>query len=189
MPCLVPVCVLARHDADAMAEDREEAKTERYERSLERMEEQREREERKKWRKQSRRDEDFKGRIEILNWLSPGSFSVMHAALQAKHVPKTGSWFLEDDTFKAWTLSTVSPLLLCHGIPGSGKSMLGSIVIEHLSLHGQENVAVLYLYFDYIDHQNNTPRHILRSLLKYVVSQLDIPPHVVQIYEYSASRT
>jgi hypothetical protein len=58
-------------------------------------------------------------------------------------------------------------------------------VIDYLRLHFQhQNVAVLYIYFDYQDRQNQKSIRILQTLLKQVVSQLDIiPSELVALYE------
>jgi hypothetical protein len=153
-----------------------------------------------------------KRKIDILNWLLPRSDSVTHEALQAKRVPKTGAWFLNDSAFNAWVSGTASQMLLCQGIGvplfgartnqsrfwqvnayvGCTLSQLTSrsIAIEYLlSLCRQQNIAVVYIYFDYNDRQNQTPPLILRSLLKQVVSQLDtVPLPVIKLYEYCSSR-
>jgi hypothetical protein len=57
-----------------------------------------------------------KEKINVLEWLSPGSFHVTHDALQAKRVRDTGIWFLQDPGFKAWVSGKTSPLLFCQGI-------------------------------------------------------------------------
>jgi hypothetical protein len=45
-------------------------------------------------------------------------------------VAGTGRWLLEDRLFHKWKEESTSSILWLHGIPGSGKSKLASIVIE-----------------------------------------------------------
>ncbi|KFY32484.1 hypothetical protein V493_00153, partial [Pseudogymnoascus sp. VKM F-4281 (FW-2241)] len=84
-------------------------------------------------------EEDFKKvqdnleasrRTKILCWVSPEPYTQHHQQAWKDVLPGTGNWLLSDLVFDKWKKESVSSILWLHGIPGSGKSKLASIVIE-----------------------------------------------------------
>ena len=74
---------------------------------------------------------------------------------------------IKSDQFKQWTEGS-QETLICPGIPGSGKTMLASIVIDHLERNLQnETVGVAYIYCSYKSQQ--TLANLLGSVLKQLV--------------------
>ncbi|KAH8649711.1 hypothetical protein BGZ60DRAFT_569767 [Tricladium varicosporioides] len=69
-------------------------------------------------------------RSEILQWVSPEPYIQHHKQTKQDVLPGTGEWLLSDPVFKKWKIESASSVLWLHGIPGSGKSKLVSIVIE-----------------------------------------------------------
>jgi hypothetical protein len=71
----------------------------------------------------------------IINWHS----SVDHATQQSDFISRrqegTGQWLLNSDEFQAW-LNKSKQTLFCPGIPGAGKTMITSIVVNYLWLAG-----------------------------------------------------
>lgn len=63
----------------------------------------------------------------------------------------TGKWFLESEQFLCWVANEKKQTLLCTGVPGAGKTVLASIVIDHLEkkFANNDGIAITYLYFDY----------------------------------------
>ena len=63
----------------------------------------------------------------------------------------TGKWFLESERFLGWVANEKKQTLLCTGVPGAGKTVLASIVINQLEKEfaNNDDVAITYLYFDY----------------------------------------
>ncbi|EEU42654.1 uncharacterized protein NECHADRAFT_47446 [Fusarium vanettenii 77-13-4] len=86
----------------------------------------------------------------------------------------SGLWIFDDPTFQAWLHggSSSSKILYINGMPGAGKTILMSTVIERL-LH--ERVApngqsfVGYFYFKH--RQNETHNAMLRAVLEQLLSQ------------------
>ncbi|KAJ6011997.1 hypothetical protein N7522_002352 [Penicillium canescens] len=62
-----------------------------------------------------------------------------------------GKWFLESEQFLLWIASEKKKTLLCTGVPGAGKTVLTSIVIDHLEkkFSNDDSVAITYIYFDF----------------------------------------
>ncbi|KAI9683264.1 MAG: hypothetical protein M1822_006129 [Bathelium mastoideum] len=69
-------------------------------------------------------------RVDILRWLSPEPYTKHHKQAKQDVLTGTGQWLLSDPLFKQWKDERASSILWLHGIPGSGKSKLVSIVIE-----------------------------------------------------------
>jgi hypothetical protein len=94
---------------------------------------------------------------------------------------KTGLWLLEGQKFTRWKESAASRLWL-YGIPGCGKTILSSTVIEHLlqHCHSDTRMVTAYFYFDFNDAQKQDPKLMLRSLLCQLVQRLVIIPKGVE---------
>ena len=98
-------------------------------------------------------------------WLSAPDPSSNHNEACAKRQATTGDWFIQSSNFAKWKEDRNS-LLWLHGIPGCGKTILCSTVIENVLLESRPavNKAVAYFYFDF---RNTECQHegMLRSLI------------------------
>jgi hypothetical protein len=74
--------------------------------------------------------------------------------------PTTGFWLTRDDTFQEWLKETGSCLWLS-GIPGAGKSVLSTLVIEECIKNSGNRRAVAYYYCDYRDVNSQKPESLL----------------------------
>ena len=102
-------------------------------------------------------------RRKVLNWIQPYDPHENHGmSLKLRH-PGTGLWFIESDEFKAW-LNCSSAKLWCYGIPGAGKTVLASSVIQEALGRSSPNTAVAFFYCDYKNATTQDPRNILGSL-------------------------
>ncbi|TPX09027.1 uncharacterized protein E0L32_001712 [Thyridium curvatum] len=106
-----------------------------------------------------------------------------HRLLLSQRTPTTGLWALQSRQILEWKQeSCKSPLLWLHGIMGSGKSVLASIIIEHLEkeIAHQDRMACIYLHFQQPDQQI-APSKIIASLLRQLVKQKRMYPVVEAI--------
>ncbi|KXX73563.1 Vegetative incompatibility protein HET-E-1 [Madurella mycetomatis] len=132
--------------------------------------------------------QDAEERSKILGWLStPRHYMYQkHQALQSSRTRDTGNWILRHDLYLKWRDgSEDSNVLWCHGIQGSGKSTLSSIIIDNL-LESASNHAlpIAFFYFDYQDQSTQTPTTVLPSILRHLLENIDhIPPSVSSAYE------
>lgn len=137
---------------------------------------------------------DRKRLDEILNWLSPLDMNRTHQSISDRVQPGSGKWFLNSEPYVHWSSSEgeIDPLW-CWGIPGAGKTVLASIVINHLrqsrgeDLRAEVGVAVIYLKY-------NEPEQVVSSLLGAVLRQLiqdsNILDQAVQdLYEHHRQRS
>ncbi|KAF8435915.1 hypothetical protein BGX38DRAFT_1077910, partial [Terfezia claveryi] len=107
----------------------------------------------------------------LLETLSPLDPPKRHQDLQAKRYKGSVLGLLEHERFHMWqdtsmhTENTSNRILQCYGIPGAGKTIVSSMVIDHLVSHyGEQRVA--YIYCDYRDKANQNLLNIMGSILK-----------------------
>jgi hypothetical protein len=102
---------------------------------------------------------------EIHQWLSPpDASSNYHKALKQRQAD-TGLWFLQSDSYIKWKKYGGSWLWL-YGIPGCGKTILSSTILEDVLRHcDTPGQVVAYFYFDFNDVQKQQAEPMLRSLL------------------------
>jgi hypothetical protein len=69
----------------------------------------------------------------IFDWLTPIDYSPQQNDFINRRQAGTGQWLLDSAEFLGWT-ETSKQTLFCPGLPGAGKTILTSIVIEELTL-------------------------------------------------------
>ncbi|KAJ7589399.1 hypothetical protein C8J56DRAFT_33442 [Mycena floridula] len=115
--------------------------------------------------------ETTKKHKEFLEWISKLDFQATQNETFAKHAVGTGDWFLKQQKFVDWK-DGKTKLLWCPGIPGAGKTILSSIIVEHLcSAISEPKIAVICIYCDYRRQEEQTPTQLLGSVLKQLVQQ------------------
>ncbi|KAF2175872.1 hypothetical protein K469DRAFT_763229 [Zopfia rhizophila CBS 207.26] len=79
-------------------------------------------------------------------------------------------------------LETSKQTLFCPGIPGAGKTILISIVIDHLITLPQDNpkIGVAYLYCNFRRRHEQKAEDLLASLLKQLCQEQSSLPHSVK---------
>lgn len=104
---------------------------------------------------------------EIRDWLSAPDPSINYENALDKRHEGTGSWFIDGKAFAEWKKQPKSFLWL-HGIPGCGKTVLSSTIIEHLNNTNPSGQNLIYFYFAF----NDTKKQALENMLRSLVSQL-----------------
>ncbi|KAJ2989302.1 hypothetical protein NUW58_g3537 [Xylaria curta] len=112
---------------------------------------------------------------DVLNWLRAYNAEIdqdAHAKARAEY-PQTGRWLLETTFFQEWfdpRFPTIPPLLWLNGIPGAGKTILASLVVEEAR---KLNPTPMVLFF-YCRHENSERDNFValgRSLLAQFLKQ------------------
>ncbi|GFG15817.1 hypothetical protein IFM61392_09176 [Aspergillus lentulus] len=67
----------------------------------------------------------------ILDWLTPVKYASQQHDFIAQRQKGTGEWLLQSKEFQQW-LTQSNQTLFCPGIPGAGKTIIMSIVVDHL---------------------------------------------------------
>ncbi|KAJ7044895.1 ankyrin repeat-containing domain protein [Mycena alexandri] len=108
-------------------------------------------------------------RTRIIDWLSPINFFERQEDIFNAREPGTGDWLLADSRFKQWEASS-GEILWCHGMPGAGKTVLSSVVVDHLESHsGAGNTTVACVYLNHKETQIQTPSNLLAALWRQLV--------------------
>ncbi|KAI1560360.1 AAA-16 domain containing protein [Pyrenophora tritici-repentis] len=126
----------------------------------------------------SRSQEEKLGKI--CSWLSAPDPSTNYYKAHKQRQVETGLWLLESAKFAEWKERAASRLWL-YGIPGCGKTILSSTIIEHLLQHYHDDTSIVtaYFYFDFNDTQKQDPELMLRSLLCQFLQRLVVVPNGV----------
>ena len=123
---------------------------------------------------------------QIRSWLSAPDPSMNYLKARKQQQPGTGLWLLQNEKFKKWKEDAASRLWL-YGIPGCGKTILSSTVVESLQHHcgNDERQVTVYFYFDFNDTQKQVPELMLRSLLRQLLQRsVTIPDGVDVLFSY-----
>ncbi|KAF7125236.1 hypothetical protein CNMCM5793_001414 [Aspergillus hiratsukae] len=86
-------------------------------------------------------------RATILQWLSPQPYYQHHAQMRNGVMKDSGEWLLADPLMTEWKNKSSSSILWLHGIPGSGKSKLVSVVIDDMLRSSEKHLSPPPLYF------------------------------------------
>lgn len=102
-----------------------------------------------------------------------------HKMIQSLRYEGTGAWILQHEAFQQWKNSAQSSTLCCYGIPGCGKTVLASTIID--GLHTNESPRrpqVVYYYCDYADQRTLQIDRIIGTLLKQFFVSGHIPEEI-----------
>ena len=103
----------------------------------------------------------------ILNWLTSVDYSTQQNDFIARRQEGTGEWLVESDEFQQWE-NNKRGFLFCPGIPGSGKTMMVSIVVDHLfkKVGNDPGIGIAFLYCNFRQQQEQRLIDLFLSLLK-----------------------
>ena len=102
--------------------------------------------------------------IEVFSALSTIDNGAQHERLRSLKFPNTGSWILQHPEYFQWQSSATASGLCAYGIPGSGKSVLTSSIVDDLSARYMK--SVLYHYCDYANRATLEPAEVYRTLVQ-----------------------
>ena len=130
---------------------------------------------------------------EILDWLSPLDMNRTHQSISDKVQPGSGQWFLNSVPYISWSSNNEEiDSLWCWGIPGAGKTVLSSIVINQLrqsrgeDLKTEIGIAIVYLKYN---EPEQTVDSLLGCILKQFIQDSNVLDQSVQdLYEQHRQR-
>ncbi|KAJ7117088.1 hypothetical protein C8R44DRAFT_674381 [Mycena epipterygia] len=127
-------------------------------------------------------------RDKILEWMSPLNSFQRQADVFSKWQPGTGGWLLASPEFRDWELAS-RKTLWCRGMPGAGKTVLASLVVNHFEVRSlKEDIGLACFYLNYKEVESQTPQNLLGSLWRQLVLGKPIPAVVHALYERHRER-
>ncbi|KAK7598537.1 hypothetical protein V3481_000161 [Fusarium oxysporum f. sp. vasinfectum] len=114
--------------------------------------------------------------LAVCHWLRP----IDPAADQARfskirsEYPGTGRWLLDNETFKGWfdlRYARIPPLLWLTGLPGAGKTILTSLIVEEIQKLSTPRPRVLVFYCKQSSPEHNTFLALARSFILQLLNQ------------------
>jgi adenylate kinase family enzyme len=111
--------------------------------------------------------EQLRRRLFMQDWLDAPNMAGQQekGQLTREAQPRSGQWLLSRDKVKAWLdpAMSVAACLWIHGIPGAGKTVLASLLID--SCKTIPHVRTIYFYCRHGDQQSDNFISMARSLL------------------------
>ncbi|KAH6896228.1 ankyrin repeat-containing domain protein [Coprinopsis sp. MPI-PUGE-AT-0042] len=124
---------------------------------------------------------------EVLDWLSIANFRTILQDNLAKRTRGSGKWFLKNRRFRRW-LKSKHGILWGVGMPGAGKTVLASIVVEYLQkeylkeLAGQVSAHEILVCFAYCRYTE--PTSVCDILAALVRQALERANHILPAVEH-----
>ncbi|CAG1970863.1 unnamed protein product, partial [Fusarium graminearum] len=126
-----------------------------------------------------------KGDIEILDWLTPIDYCLQQSDYLNRRQPETGNWLLQSEEFLGW-LSASNKTLFCPGIPGAGKTILTSIVVDTLNskFDNDSEIGIAYIYCNFRRQHEQKINDLLASVLKQLTQcRPSLPDSIKTLYD------
>jgi ankyrin repeat protein/nucleoside phosphorylase len=131
-----------------------------------------------------------KQELEIVNWITPINYGPQQSDFLRRRQHGTGQWLLNSTQFEIWK-KTKGQTMFCPGMPGAGKTIISSIVIDYLDQEFQADpeMGIAYVYCNYKRQENQTSNDLLASLLKQLAGQCQpLPTSVRKLYNHHEDR-
>lgn len=129
--------------------------------------------------------QDDQRRQHILDWISPINSAAQQRDLLDRRQEGTGQWLLSTNEFQQW-LNDKQQVLFCPGIPGAGKTILSSVIVDYLesNFNHKLDVGIAFLHCNFRQVQEQRSRDLLASILKQLAQALpEIPEPVMDLYD------
>ena len=136
---------------------------------------------------------DKKENLEILDWLTPFDYGSQQSDYFRRLQEGTGQWLFDSVEFQEW-LKNSQKTLFCPGIPGAGKTILASAVVNDLTKRFSKDlrIGISYIYCNFQRKHEQDIDNLLASLLKQLAESYPsgLPASVKDLYDYhKAKRT
>ena len=106
-----------------------------------------------------------------LAWLSPVNPAWKLQNFRRERQRGTGIWLFDLPEMTEW-LETPDAALWIYGIPGAGKTILSTLVVDEvLNCKRSESVGTAYFYIRHDDTESHKPRNIIGSLVAQLARQ------------------
>ena len=109
--------------------------------------------------------------VNALRWLSPVDPDLKLKAFRRERQGGTGKWLFDLPEMSDW-LDNSKEALWIYGIPGAGKTILSTLVVDEvLSRKRSNSVGTAYFYIRHDDTESHQPCNVLGSLISQLARQ------------------
>ncbi|EXK77320.1 hypothetical protein FOQG_17970 [Fusarium oxysporum f. sp. raphani 54005] len=133
---------------------------------------------------------DRKEDAEILDWLTPIDYGPLQSDYLGRRQAETGNWLLQSEEFLGW-LAASKQSLFCPGIPGAGKTILTSIVVDFLNsmFDKDSEIGIAYIYCNFRRQHEQKIGDLLASVLKQLTQcRSSLPDSVKRLYDWHKTK-
>ncbi|KAL9044008.1 MAG: hypothetical protein Q9214_002825 [Letrouitia sp. 1 TL-2023] len=130
-------------------------------------------------------DQDCERRQAFLSNLSSIDSKAHHRDVSSQRANNTGGWLNSFSDYICWQRQETSSIFWCCGIPGAGKTVLASFVVDtvltsHAQLKDKKPRSVLaYHYYSF--RTPHTATDVMRSILRQLLTHLDFAIDDIQL--------
>jgi hypothetical protein len=129
----------------------------------------------KKAREMQKQESIQKERERLLGLLSRLDYKVHHRRLQSLRHGGTGIWLSEVPSLRSWFQIEDSGCFCCFGIPGSGKRILASSIVDSMStLFTETDSAICYHYCNYATASSLDVSIMLGTIIRQLLERMQI---------------
>jgi NACHT domain len=129
--------------------------------------------------------QDYQQSRTVLDWLTPVDYALQQSDFINRRQAGTGQWLIDSAEFKVW-VENDKQTLFCPGIPGAGKTILTSIVVDELTtrFRNDKSVGIAYLYCNFRRQDEQKAEELLASLVKQLAqSRSSLPESVKSLHD------
>ncbi|KAF5559324.1 ankyrin 1 [Fusarium napiforme] len=113
--------------------------------------------------------------IKMISWMSTSPFSIHHETISESRTPNFGQWLLRHEAYMSWCESSSSSTLWIHGITGSGKTNLFSVIVDSLrTAQSSQPESTPFAYFYCLESDSEPERSSADGILRSILRQLAI---------------
>lgn len=121
--------------------------------------------------------------VAVLEWMSKTRYIDHHNDQRTLRLSSTGTWLFGRTEYTSWLSKSSSSILLVHGIPGCGKTILASFVIDDntsATQHANHRAPVAFFYCSATEAEQDRRHTIdtLRSLARQLTAAVSQHPRI-----------
>ena len=118
----------------------------------------------------------------VLDWVTTADYSSQQSDFIGRRQAGTGQWLLDSTEYQQWT-GTTNQTLFCPGIPGAGKTILTSIVVDDLNARFRDDVhvGIAYLYCNFRRQADQKLEDLLSNLIRQLSQDQSSLPECLRI--------
>jgi Cdc6-like AAA superfamily ATPase len=127
-----------------------------------------------------------------LDWLSSTSHAIQQEKYGDLRQPGSGKWLLDSQMFMEW-IRVQQQTLFCPGIPGAGKTIIVSAVIDEVNNIHKDNpeVGIAYIYsnFQYLHDDRQKINSLMASIARQLLQSMQkMPPSILKMFNTHRSK-